>query len=60
MLPIERYLEGKLPGLKIEAKRSPDNKAIAMKCYYKGKMAIVGFKSPCGAEQMLKTIRSKL
>jgi len=61
VIRIEHYLEGKIPGMRVlESKRSPDRKALALKVTYKGKTVVVGFKSPCGAEQMLKEIRSKL
>lgn len=56
MIPIERYLEKQLKGLKVVAsKRKPG--ALAMQCEYRGKKFAVGFKSPTGAPQMIAEIR---
>jgi len=58
MIPIERYLEQKVRGLKIiSSKRKPG--ALAMQCEYRGKVFVVGFKSPCGALQMIAEIRKR-
>lgn len=56
MIPIERYLEKQIRGLKITAsKRKPG--ALAMQCELRGQKFVVGFKSPCSAEQMVAEIR---
>ncbi|QIG66899.1 hypothetical protein EVB41_069 [Rhizobium phage RHph_TM3_14A] len=56
MIPIERYLERQVKGLKITASKRKD-KALAMQCEYRGKKFVVGFKSPCSALQMIEEIR---
>lgn len=56
MPPIERYLEGKLRGLKIVMVKRKEG-VLAMGCEYRGKKFVVGFKSPCSAMQMLEEIK---
>lgn len=56
MIPIERYLEGKLRGLKVVGSKRKEN-VLAMSCEYRGKKFVVGFKSPTSAEAMIVEIK---
>lgn len=59
MPPIERYLEGKIRGLKIvQVKRRPG--AMAMACEFGRRQFAVGFKSPTSAMQMIEAIRKEI
>lgn len=59
MPPIERYLEGKIKGLKIvQVKRKPG--AMAMACEFGRRQFAVGFKSPTGAQQMIEAIKKEI